>query len=205
MSVLPFDAELASAMSRAGCVGINFTGDSACPAMLKTYRQPHSKSDLFRAAALCRDNRISVMIDLLLGGPGETASSIAETIDVIKQIDPDCAGASLGIRIYPTTAMAAIVSLEPGDMESNPNIRRHYEGPVDFLKPTFYISSALGEQPAKLVRELIDGDKRFFAPMDESSACSTDHNYNDNTQLAEAINAGARGAYWDILRKIRNG
>ena len=32
----------------------------------------------------------------------------------------------------------------------------------------------------------------------------TDHNYNDNTQLVNAIANGARGAYWHILRQIRD-
>jgi hypothetical protein len=35
-------------------------------------------------------------------------------------------------------------------------------------------------------------------------ADATDHNYNDNTDLVEAIRHGARGAYWDILRQRRD-
>ena len=166
MAVTPFDAELAKAMSKAGCVGIDFTGDSASPSMLKTYRQSHRKEDLASAVQLCRDNNIKVMIDLLLGGPGETPETVAETIDFIKQINPDCAGAPLGVRIYPDTEMARIVESE-GPLETNPNIRRKYDGPVDFFQPTFYISQALGLKPANLVRDLIAGDKRFFEPMPE--------------------------------------
>ncbi|MHC4520810.1 MAG: B12-binding domain-containing radical SAM protein, partial [Planctomycetota bacterium] len=45
LAVTPFDAELALAMRRAGCVGIDFTGDSASAAMLATYRQPHRAAD----------------------------------------------------------------------------------------------------------------------------------------------------------------
>lgn len=208
MAVVPFDAELAGAMRKAGCVGIDFTGDSACPSILKTYRQLHLKEDLASAVRLCRANGITVMIDLLFGGPGETPETVAETIDFIKQIDPDCAGAPLGIRIYPGTGMARIVANE-GPPETNPNIHRKYEGPVDFFKPTYYISEALGEQPAGLIKDLIAADERFFGPMPEiapealKSSQSTDHNYNDNTELVEAISKGARGAYWDILRKLR--
>ncbi len=208
MAVVPFDAELAEAMSRAGCVGIDFTADSACPSMLKTYRQQHLKEDIALAVRLCRENGITVMLDLLLGGPGETPETIAETIEFIKQINPDCAGAPLGIRIYPATEMAQVAAGE-GSPQTNPNIRRKYHGPVDFFKPTFYISNSLGDRPAKLVRDLIDGDKRFFGPMQETapqadeSNLAVDHNYNDNTELVEAIREGARGAYWDILRKLR--
>ena len=205
MAVTPFDSELAKAMSKAGCVGIDFTGDSASPSMLKTYGQPHRKEDLASAVRLCRENNIKVMIDLLLGGPGETAETVAQTIKFIKQINPDCAGAPLGVRIYPDTEMANIVQAE-GPLETNPNIRRKYTGPVDFFQPTFYISQALGPKPAELVRDLIDGDKRFFEPMPETvegGSTLTDHNYNDNTELVEAIKNGARGAYWDILHQIR--
>lgn len=208
MAVVPFDAELAKVMRKAGCVGIDFTGDSACPSMLKTYRQPHLKDDLASAVRLCRDNDIKVMIDLLLGGPGETPETVLHTIDFVKQIDPDCAGAPLGIRVYPGTEMANMVAIE-GSPETNPNIHRKYPGPIDFFQPTFYISQALGPQPAKLIKDLIAGDKRFFEPIEETAAetakCrqSTDHNYNDNIELAEAIKKGERGAYWDILHKLR--
>jgi len=208
MAVVPFDAELAKVMRKAGCIGINFTGDSACPSMLKTYGQAHLKDDLASAVRLCRDNGIKVMIDLLLGGPGETPETISQTVEFIKQIDPDCAGAPLGIRVYPGTQMANIVANE-GPAETNPNIHRKYSGPVDLFQPTFYISQELGPQPARLVKDLIAGDKRFFEPTEpaalqaDESGQSTDHNYNDNMELVEAIQKGRRGAYWDILHELR--
>ena len=206
LAVTPFDDDLARCMVRAGCAGINFTSDAAHPAMLATYGQPHGKADLARAVELCRKHGMAVMLDLLLGGPGETPETAAETIRFIKHIQPDCAGAALGIRIYPGTAMARVVAAE-GPPQRNPNVLRHYGGPIDLLWPTFYISSALGERPAQLVRDLIDGDERFFEPEDETPTTDSDtqgdHNYNENQALAAAIAAGARGAYWDILRKLR--
>ncbi|MBN1391495.1 MAG: radical SAM protein, partial [Sedimentisphaerales bacterium] len=202
MAVTPFDADLASAMRKAGCVGIDFTGDSASSAMLKTYRQPHTAQDLAKAVRLCKENGIMAMIDLLLGGPGETPETIKQTIDFIKKIEPDCAGAPLGVRVYPGTEMVDIVAKE-GNPETNPNIKRKYDGPLDLFRPTFYISHQLGARPARLIKDLIAGDKHFFEPIDETDPALTDHNYNDNTELVNAIAAGARGAYWHILHKIR--
>jgi len=77
------------------------------------------------------------------------------------------------------------------------------------LRPTFYVSPGLGDRPAQLVRDLIDGDRRFFEPADETgpaaeTASSGDHNYNDSDELTNAIAGGARGAYWDILRALKN-
>ncbi len=203
LAVTPFDAEMAAALRRAGCVGINFTGDSASAAMLSTYRQPHRKEDLATAVRLCRENGMKVMIDLLLGGPGETPETASETISFIKHISPDCAGASLGIRVYPGTGMVGALE-QQGPLDGNPGLRRKYTGPIDLFQPTFYISPALGPEPAKVIKDLIAGDPRFFEPMAEQpDAAATDHNYNDNTDLVEAIRQGARGAYWDILRQLR--
>jgi hypothetical protein len=125
----------------------------------------------------------------------------------MKQIGPDCAGAALGLRVYPRTALEQIVAEELQDPMS-PAIRRKYSGPVDLLQPTFYISPALGERPAELVRDLINGDKRFFEPALETDGSTAEadagnYNYNENLLLAQAIEKGARGAYWDILRQIR--
>jgi radical SAM superfamily enzyme YgiQ (UPF0313 family) len=209
MAVVPFDAELAQAMPKAGCVGINFTGDSASRVMLETYRQKHRREDIASAVKLCHKNDIKVMIDLLLGGPGETAETVKETIDLVKKIEPDCAGAALGIRIYPGTEMAKFV--EQCEMTNSGAIRRHYEGELDFFKPTFYISDKLGDNPAELVRDMIGSDERFFVPIPERTSTTgnedgaTDHNYNDNVELVEAIAQGARGAYWDILFQLRTG
>jgi len=205
MAIIPFDESLAENMRRAGCVGINFTADSASLTMLKRYRQAHRPEDVANAARLCRRNGIAVMFDLLLGGPGETPLTLTETISFMKSTGADCVGAALGLRVYPQTAAAEIIAAE-GPIEANPAIRRKYGGPVDFIQPTFYVSTALGERPAEMVKELIAGDERFFEPTSEFPATETaeaNYNYNDNTRLAEAIASGARGAYWDILRRLR--
>lgn len=210
LSILPFNADLASQMRKAGCVGINFTSDSAHPAMLALYRQPHRKADIARAVQLCRQNGIAVMLDLLLGGPGETAETVADSIRFFRSVEPDCIGAGLGVRIYPNTGMAACVAAE-GPMETNPSLRRRYDGPIDLLQPTFYIANSLGQRPAQLIRNLIAGDERFFPPEEEACdgaaaepSAQRDHNYNANQSLCDAIAAGARGAYWDILRQMRS-
>jgi radical SAM superfamily enzyme YgiQ (UPF0313 family) len=208
LAVVPFPDELARRMARAGCVGINFTSDTASPTMLAVYRQPHRREDLGAAVRRCRENGIAVMLDLLLGGPGETPQTLSESLAFFRGLKADCVGAALGVRIYPGTGMATLVAAE-GPLETNPSIRRHYSGPIDLLRPTFYVSAALGEQPARFVRELIAGDPRFFPPQEEVAGPSGpsdahgDHNYNQNQALCEAIAAGARGAYWDILRRLR--
>ncbi len=210
MTVVPFDEDLARQMRRAGCVGIDFTSDSTVPSLLATYGQPHRADDLAEAVRLCRANGMAVMLDLLLGGPGETPATVEATVDSVRRIDPDCAGAALGIRVYPGTPMHAMLGAQ-APLDEVPGIHRRYDGPIDLLKPTFYVSPALGERPAAIVRHLIAEDPRFFEPNDESpsspgpSDSRADYNYNENQTLVDAIARGARGAYWDVLRGLRTG
>ena len=207
LAVLPFDDDLAQRMAAAGCVGINFTGDSASERMLSTYRQPHRAADLASAVELCRRYGIAVMIDLLLGGPGETPETVAETVRFLEKIEPDCVGAGLGVRLYPNTPVADMAA-ENGWLSRADGIRRRYDGPLDLLEPTFYISPELGEHPALVVRDLIGDNPLFFPPeleepSEEMGEVGQDHNYNDNTTLVDAISEGARGAYWHILHQLR--
>jgi tryptophan 2-C-methyltransferase len=206
LAVVPLPETLVCRMQRAGCVGINFTSDAAHPAMLASYAHTHRRGDLEHAVRICRKHGIAVMLDMLLGGPGETPETLAETIRVFQHIDPDCAGAALGVRVYPGTPLASLL-LAAGPLESNPNLRRRETGPVDLLQPTFYISTHLGCRPASLVRELIGDDPRFFPPQEDLSADhpprQDGHNYNQNQVLLDAISSGYRGAYWDILRRMR--
>src|SRR5512133_1007332 len=203
LAVRPFDRELARLMRRSGCVGINFTGDSASDPMLLSYRAAHRKQHLEETVRLCRDAGITCMVDLLLGGPGETPESVAETIESMKRIAPDCVGAGLGMRLYPDTLVTQLLQSEHA-RALVPGILRKYSGPLDLAQPTFYIAPALGARPAALVRELIAGDPRFFPPIDASNvSTSDDHNYSDNDALSRAIRDGARGAAWGILRQMR--
>lgn len=144
LAVAPFDDDLAVRMARAGCVGINFTSDSAAESMLNVYQQPHRKEDLAAAVRRCRDHRITVMLDLLLGGPGETPQTVSETIRFFQAIGPGCVGSGLGLRLYPDTAIVARLAAE-GPLEANPGIRRRYCGPIDLLQPTFYSNCKRGQ------------------------------------------------------------
>lgn len=202
LAVAPFDADLAAAMRRAGCVGINFTGPAATPEMLQSYGARHRIEDLVSAVQRARAAGITVMVDLMLGGPGETPASIRQAVDFLRILRPDCVGAALGVRLYPGLPLTRRIVAE-GPMESNPAIRRRYDGAINLLRPTYYIASALGPRPGALVREIIGGDTRFFEPPPDEAPEIKSYNYHDNEPLIQAIAAGARGAYWDILRKQR--
>lgn len=196
----PFDDELATLCKRAGCAGINFGADSGCDAMLRRLGRHFTAEDLARTAALCRRHGLPFMYDLLLGGPGETRETVRQTLDWMRRVEADCVGLSLGLRVYGGTPVARQIRAE-GDPASNPNLHGAREDNPHFLKPVFYIAPGLGPDFPAYVRELVAGDPRFFLP--EAGGENRNYNYNDNSVLVQAIERGARGAYWDILRRLR--
>jgi hypothetical protein len=142
------------------------------------------------------------MYDLLIGGPGETPDTVRQSIESMRRIQPDCVGLSVGVRVYDGTPLADQVRAA-GPLDRNPDIRGARLDNGDLLRPVFSVSSALGSDVAARVRDLVGGDPRFFLPGDPDD--QRDCNYNDNELLVRAIREGARGAYWDILRRMRAG
>jgi radical SAM superfamily enzyme YgiQ (UPF0313 family) len=199
-SASPFDRKLALIMRRAGCAGINFGVDSGSDAMLLRLGRPYRASALGGVVADCRQAGLAVMFDLLLGGPGETWETIRETIALMRAIGPDRVGAALGIRVYPGTRLGEEVQrarISP----ANPALHGVLEGNDDLVDPVFYISPALQPDPVGGLAAIIGGDQRFLVGG-RPGEVGANYNYNDNSALVGAIRRGARGAYWDILRRM---
>lgn len=199
-SIVPFDDEMARLMRAAGCAGIDFGADSGSDHMLISLGRDFGSDDLRRTAELCHRHGIAFMYDLLVGAPGDTRETIRETIDLMRSIDADCVGVSMAVRLYKDTEITRRLLTE-GELASNPNIYGAKSDNPHFLKPVHYISPELGEGIIDYLYELVGDDTRFFLPSNE--AADSNYNYNDNTVLVDAIRVGARGAYWDILRKMR--
>jgi hypothetical protein len=109
-------------------------------------------------------------------------------------------GISLGVRVYSGTPLAALVR-EMGSMVSNKALSGAKLDNDSFLRPLFYLSPELGTDPVTFVRDLVGDDERFFLPGGPDQ--ERDYNYNGNDRLVQALGRGERGAYWDILRRIR--
>jgi hypothetical protein len=95
--------------------------------------------------------------------------------------------------------MAELVQRQ-GPLQGSPNLHGTIEGNDNFFKPIFYLSASLGPDAAEYLSRLIGGDERFF--FVSPSGAERNYNYNDNSVLVNAIKAGYRGAFWDILRRL---
>ena len=194
----PFPESLARAMAEAGCAGIDFGADHVDAGILATLGRRHDAADIRRAAELCRRYDIPFMLDLLLGGPGETPATLARAVGFVRDVDAPCAGAAFGLRVYERTPLARALRAN-GPLESNPGIigpvrRQPRTAPPRLLRVARAgQGSAGGPGPAHRRRSpVLPGGP---------SATGADYNYNNNETLERAIADGARGAFWDILRR----
>ena len=132
------------------------------------------------------------MFDLLIGAPGETRESIVRTVSVMKQAEPDCAGVAVGVRVYPGTKLAASIAGKAREREC--------VGGDDLADPVFFLDPEVAPFVFGLLDDLTRGDSRFL--FFDPTRPQKNYNYNANRVLADAIRAGFRGAYWDILRRL---
>jgi len=182
-------------MKRAGCAGINFGVDSLHDAQLRRLGRTHSTGDINQLVQLLKEEGLNYMFDLLIGCPGETEETVRVTIEKVKELDVPLAGIAAGIRVYPGTPLGKAIV--------NGSIRGglHPDTGHEFYQPCFYLSPYLGNDASALINELVAGDQRFLvlsSPAEEGS-----YNYADDEALCQLIRGGARGAYWDIIRRHR--
>ncbi|MDY7030624.1 MAG: radical SAM protein [Thermodesulfobacteriota bacterium] len=199
-----FTEELASLMQQAGCVGIDFGADHGDDAMLRRLGHYYTSDDLTRIRETCLHKNIICMFDLLFGSPGETKESIEKTIVLMKKIKPDRVGISFGVRLYPTTQLGQkMMEASKGVLSNNPHLFGDLEDNESLLRPIYYCDAGLGDDVEEWLHALVGDDPRFL--LGRRTDANRNYNYNDNSELTEAIKQGYRGAYWDILRRQSEG
>ena len=192
----PFDQELASLMKRAGCCGINFGADSLCDEQLLRLGKDHSSNDVCRLVSFLEKEDLNYMFDLIIGAPGETELTVAETIEKAKELDIPLVGISAGIRVYSGTPLGKAIANGFGRNGMHPEGWHNR-----LIDPIYYLSPYLNNDVSALIHKLVAGDTRFLflaSPSDQDS-----YNYADSGVLSQLIQEGARGAYWDIIRRNR--
>jgi len=120
------------AMAEAGCRHIEFGTESLAGSMLKAYRKPFRPPDVLDAHRQARAAGLHVAHYFLMGGPGESAATVAESLDLIQQLDKTVFFFFIGIRIYPGTGLYD-QALAEGKIDQN----------TDLLKPVFYRPDAI--------------------------------------------------------------
>lgn len=192
-SPVPFDGELAHLMQGAGCGGINFGVDSLCDEQLHRLGRAHSANDVHQLVHLLSREGLNYILDLLIGGPGETEETVKITINKVREFGVSLAGIAAGVRVYPNTPLGKAVA--DGVIREG----LYPEANGDPERPVFYLSPSLGDDAGPLINHLIGDDRRFLVLSEPGVEGS--YNYAGDELLSQLIEQGARGAYWDILRR----
>ncbi len=94
-TVLPFDAELAHAMARAGCAVVQFGIESGSAVHRKRSGKPFDNDVVDAAVRVAREAGLQVCGHFVLGLPGEEADDVRATIDYACALDLDWASFNL--------------------------------------------------------------------------------------------------------------
>ncbi len=126
------DEELVVKMARAGCVQVSIGFESGDETILKRMNKHTDPATVARISNLFKINGIRRMGFLLLGGPGENRDTVKKSIDFADCLDLDLMRLSVGIRIYPHTAIERLARSE-GLISADDTL----------LRPRFYLREEL--------------------------------------------------------------
>ncbi len=116
-----------STMAAAGLSHVEFGTESMSEQMLKTYRKPFRTGDIVSAHEQAVEAGLHVAHYFLMGGPGESARTVQESLQRIEQLAKAAFFFFTGIRIYPHTGIYDI-ALQEGKISDT----------TDLLQPVFY-------------------------------------------------------------------
>jgi len=128
------DEEMVLKMAEAGCVEVSLGFESGCPVILKNLNKNYTVDQVRASSQLLRKYGIRRMGFLLLGGPGETRKTVVESLAFADSLGLDMLKLTMGIRIYPGTALEKIARGEGLIAEDD-----------DLLLPRFYLAKGLEE------------------------------------------------------------
>lgn len=136
------DEELVNLLAMSGCREVSLGFESGCEQILRTMNKKFSLDSIRRTAKMLKANGIRQLGFLMLGGPGENKESVEQSLVFADSLDLDAMKITIGIRIYPNTALSKTAV---------------YEGLIspedDLLFPKFYIVQKLEGWIRETVRQ----------------------------------------------------
>jgi radical SAM superfamily enzyme YgiQ (UPF0313 family) len=143
--------DLVKTMARAGCSEVSLGFESGNNDILRAMNKGFDTGEIRQANKIFADYGIRQMGFLMLGGPGETRQSVAQSFDFAESLDPDALKITLGIRIYPHTDLRK-TAIEEGLIASDD----------DLLFPKFYINRELKEWLEEYVNDRAKNRPNWF-------------------------------------------
>ncbi len=133
--------DLPALLKRAGCSELELGTDSLSDPVLDGLHKGFTAEDAMVFSRRLKNAGILQCHSLIFGGPGETAATMEESVRRIDEIDPTAVIATIGLRVYPGTPLAAI---DAGRLKTS--------SPADLLEPTFYLSPEVETKVVEVVQ-----------------------------------------------------
>ena len=122
-------------LAAAGLTHVEFGTESLSDPVLRAYRKPFDSASVFAAHAAAVEAGLHVAHYFLLGGPGESAGTVAETLDRVERLQRCILFFFCGMRIYPHTELYA-AARKDGQLR----------GRRDLLEPVFFKPDGISGQ-----------------------------------------------------------
>lgn len=140
------DRALVKTMAKAGCTEASLGFESGSDRMLNRMNKRFDKEAVRKASEMLADEGIRQIGFLLLGGPGETRASAEESFAFVDSLRLEAMKITVGIRIYPHTALAR-TAVQEGVIDPDD----------DLLFPRFYLAEGLEDWLPEAAREWAAG------------------------------------------------
>lgn len=173
--------ELAKLMKMAGCKGIEFGTDGGSEKTLKGLGKSFTLDDVAHAIEYCKNIDLPNAHYVIIGGPEEDDSTLAETFTFFKEHKPTAIIALTGVRIYPNTLIYH-KAIEDGIIGKNKNL----------LEPVFYITPHMKVDTLLLKVSQYAARSYHWIVPNLDLRCSTN-------MLARLRSTGKRGPLWNLF------
>lgn len=129
-------------MAKAGCKEVSLGFESGSERMLRNMHKGFAPQDIRKASQMLAEHGIGRMGFLLLGGPEESRTTVEESLAFAESLQLEAMKITVGIRIYPGTAVAKR-AVDEGVVDADD----------DLLFPRFYLSKDCDGWLQELVRQ----------------------------------------------------
>lgn len=149
---VPGPADYFSILAECGLKHVEFGTESLCDTVLAAYRKPFLRDQALAAHKAANAAGLHVAHYFLLGGPGETAETVAQSLSEMDKLEKTAFFIFIGMRIYPHTVLYEI-ALREGQISTEQSI----------LEPVFYAPSSNSlADIASLVEERAQGKMHWI-------------------------------------------
>jgi len=145
------DRDLVKAMAEAGCSEASLGFESGSDRMLASMNKHFDSKAVREFSSMLADEGIGQIGFQLLGGPGETKKSVLESFEFVDSLPLNVVKLSIGVRIYPHTALAR-TAVDEGVIAPDD----------DLLQPRFYIQKGLEDWLRETAKSWMEERPHWF-------------------------------------------